>query len=262
MTRERGGERRERGRPGPWVVVGPIALLAAWAIAAAVKWPSARAVPSPVDVAALARDELLAGALWRDVLATVARAVTGVALATAAGVALGVAVGRTPRARRAAEPTIDFLRAIPPLLVFPVLLLGFGYGDRARVAAVTFGTCGIVAVHVAAALARAPAARRDIARLAGLRGARAFRLLYGPELLPGLLTGVRIALAQGLVIATATEMLLGARTGLGARALQAQLTYRTDQLWLVVLVAGAVGLALSAAVAALERRVDNARLGA
>ncbi len=250
---------RRREGVGWRVLLVPAVLLAAWALAAAVGWPSARAVPSPRAVGALAVDELVGGRLWRDLLATLARAGVGVALATVFGVLVGTMVGRSERAWRAVEPSVDFMRAIPPLLVFPLLLLGLGYNDRARVAAVVFGTAGTVLIHVAASIARAPRARRDMVALAGLRGLEAFRVLYLWELLPGLLTGVRIALTQGLVIATATEMLLGARTGLGARALQAQLTYRADRLWLVILLAGLVGFALSGAVAAVERRVNTAR---
>ena len=204
-------------------LVCPLFLFAAWFVAAHTGWPSPRAVPFPGDVANLATKELFAGQLLTDLFATLARTMVGVAIATAVGTATGAMLGRSRRAWRAVEPTVDFLRAIPPLLVFPLLLLGLGYGDPARVVAVVFGTTGTVLIHVASGVARVPPERRDIAHLAGLRGIRAFRLLYFWEALPSLLTGVRIALTQGLVIVTATEMLLGARSGLGARALQAQL---------------------------------------
>lgn len=240
---------------GLWVAACPLLLLVAWTVAAYTGWPSPRAVPFPGEVADLAGDEMLAGALWRDLGATMARVGIGVGIATVIGTGLGAALGRSRRAWRAVEPTVDFLRAVPPLLVFPLLLLGFGYGDHARVVAVIFGTTGTVLIHVAGGLAHVPPGRSDMARLAGLRGWRAFQLLYFWETLPSLLTGVRIALTQGLVIATATEMLLGARSGLGARALQAQLAYRADLLWLVILIAGAAGFVLSGAVVALERRL-------
>lgn len=82
--------------------------------------------------------------------------------------------------------------------------------------------------------------------------APASRSFTAGSIVPGLSTGVRIALAQALVIATATEMLLGARHGLGTRALEAQLTYRADRLWLVIV---AAGLAMSSVLVALERWV-------
>ncbi len=62
-------------------------------------------------------------------------------------------------------------------------------------------------------------------------------------------------LATGLEIAIVTEMLIGAPHGLGVRALDAQLSSRTDVLWLVLLLSGALGAGLSAAVRALERRL-------
>ena len=68
---------------------------------------------------------------------------------------------------------------------------------------------------------------------------------------------MRVALVQALIIATATEMILGAPAGLGVRAVQAQLTYRADRLWLVIGLAGAVGLILSGLVATIERSLDE-----
>lgn len=234
-------------------LIPPAVLIVAWAVAARAGWPNPRAIASPGAVLALAGTQATADGLWRDLLATVARAATGVAIATALGAATGVLLGRSQRAWRAVEPTVDFVRAVPPVLVFPLLLLALGYGNQARIAAVVFGTTGTVVIHVAFATARIPAARLNVARLAGLRGWRALRVLYVWEVMPGLITGVRIALAQALVIAAATEMLLGARHGLGSRALEAQLTYRADLLWLVIVAAGLAGLAMSSVLVALER---------
>ncbi len=199
--------------------------------------------------------ELARPLLWLDVGATLARVLVGVALATALGWVLGLALGRNARLWRVAEPLVDFLRAIPPVLAFPVCLVLFGYTEQARVAAIAFGTTGIVLLHVANGVARAPSARRDTARLAGLRGLALVWRVDVFEALPALFLGLRLALTAGLVIAVVSEMLVGAEHGLGARALDALIAYRSDLLGLVVLLAGGTGFALSALVAAVERRV-------
>lgn len=212
-------------------------------------------MPTPGELAAAALHELPARAIWLDVAASLGRLFLGVGAAIAAGAVLGVALGAAPRRWRAVEPTVDFLRAVPPILTFPFFLLALGYGESARIAAVFFGTVGIVLLQVAAGLAHAPRARADTVRLAGLRGARAFVHLHFFEALPSLFVAARVALAAGLVIVVVTEMLVGAPHGLGARALAAQLGYRADLLWLVILLAGAVGWALSSLLVALERRL-------
>ncbi|MBZ0236729.1 MAG: ABC transporter permease subunit, partial [Deltaproteobacteria bacterium] len=179
----------------------------------------------------------------------------GVAIATVLGGVVGIVLGAARGAWRAAEPTVELLRAIPPILTFPLFLLALGYGERSRLAAIVFGTTGIILFHVATGLARAPRERAEAVRLAGLRGWDAFAQLHVHEALPALVTGVRVALAAGLVIAVVTEMLIGARHGLGARALDAQLAYRADALWFVILLGGFAGMTMSALVGALGRRL-------
>ena len=166
--------------------------------------------------------ELAGPMLWLDVGATLARLLVGVAIATVVGWALGLALGRSERVWRRVEPLVDFVRAIPPVLAFPVCLILFGYSEQARVAAIVFGTTGIIVLHVASGLARAPVARRDTARLAGLRGLGLVLRVDVFETLPSLLLGARIALTAGLIVSVVSEMLVGCEHGLGARAVAAR----------------------------------------
>lgn len=237
------------------VLWAPALLLAAWTACAWARWPSPRAIPSPGAVAACAARELTGQVVWLDLGATMLRVAIGVGIAAVVGGALGLVLGIARRTWRASEPSVEFLRSIPPILTFPLFLLALGYGESARIATIVFGTTGIVLLHVASGVARAPRERREAVQLAGLRGLDAVVQLHGREALPGFLLGIRIALAAGLVIAVVTEMLIGARHGLGARALDAQLSYRADELWFVILLAGVMGMALSGLIAALERRV-------
>lgn len=234
-------------------LVAPVLLVGAWALAAHAGWPSPRAVPSPGEVLALAARELGTERAWLDLTATLTRVLVGVAIATAIGGSVGIVLGAARGAWHAAEPTVELLRAIPPILTFPLFLLALGYGEHSRLAAIVFGTTGIVLFHVATGLARAPRERAEAVRLAGLRGWDAFAQLHLHEAMPALVTGVRVALPAGLVIAVVTEMLIGARYGLGARALDAQLAYRADTLWFVILLGGIAGMSLSALVGALGR---------
>jgi NitT/TauT family transport system permease protein len=241
--------------PRTRVLVGPASLLLLWLLAWWAGWPGARLVPGPHEVVMAGFSAFAGTQLWRDLGATVARVVAGVSIALCAGTAAGMLLGRATHVWQAARPTLDFLRTVPPILVFPLFLLGLGYGEGARIAAIALGTSGIVALHVGEALARAPRERTEIVRLSGLRGWQAFRRFHLWQAMPALLQAARLALAVGLVIAVVTEMLIGAQSGLGARALEAQLAYRTDLLWLVIGLTSATGAALSAAVTALERRL-------
>lgn len=235
--------------------MAPLALLALWATASMTSWGREHSVPRLAEVARAAVEGAGDGTLLGDLGDTLARVLAGAGLAVLLGGALGLWLGGRPSLWRAVEPTADFVRSIPPILVYPLLLMGFGYNEGSRLAAVAFGGFGAVMLPVASALARVPAARSDVVRLSGLRGWAAFRVLHLPEALPALLMGARLALATALVIVVVTEMLVGSRYGLGVRALAALQEYRPERLWLVVLLSGGLNAALSGALVALERRL-------
>lgn len=232
-----------------------IALLAAWAGLADTGLVRHRALAGPVATIGALACGLADGSLALDVLATLARTAAGVALGVALGVPLGVASGR----RRSVEPSLDFLRAIPPLLVFPLLLLAVGYGERARVGAVTWAATLVVSMHVAAGVARASGPRRRALTAMGAGAVHRLRWLHLYELAPSCSTGVRHALGAGTIVATVTEMVVGAEHGLGARAMAAQIAYDAPGLYAVIVTTGLVGFGLSRLVLGLERRVIHWR---
>jgi NitT/TauT family transport system permease protein len=240
-------------RIAPFLV--PASLAFAWLAIARTAWATHHAIPSPREVIALMLRESRTTTLWLDLGATLARVLAGVVVATIAGATLGIALGRKSSRWRAAEPSVEFLRSIPPILSYPLFLLALGYGESSRIAAVVFGSSGIVLLSVARALVEAPAERRDTVTMAGLSGVDVVTALHAYEALPALFTSVRLATTSALIVVVVSEMLVGAHHGLGARAQTALLEYRADGLWLVILVAGGAHFALSSALVMLERRV-------
>ena len=235
--------------------LAPLALLALWGMASMTAWGREHSVPTLAEMTRAAVEGAGDGTLLRDLGDTLARVLAGAGVAVLLGGVAGVWLGGRPSLWRAVEPTADFVRSVPPILVYPLLLMGFGYHEGSRLAAVAFGAIGVVLLPVASALARVPPARVDVVRLSGLRGWAAFRVLYVPEALPALLMGARLALSTALVITVVTEMLVGSRYGLGVRALAALQEYRPERLWLVVLLSGGLNAVLSGALVALERRL-------
>ena len=150
---------------------------------------------------------------------------------------------------------MDFLRAVPPLLVFPLLLLAFGYGDLARVGAIAYATTLVIALYVSTGVRRVPRGRVDALRVMGATRWQILRWVQLYEILPSCLTALRHSVSAGLVVAVVTEMVVGATEGLGSRAVSAQIAYDAPGLYAVILVTGACGYALGALLVAVEHRV-------
>ena len=77
---------------------------------------------------------------WQDnIVPSVIRLLYGFVLAAVLSIALGLAIGRSQVLREMLEPTIHFLRAIPPPALLPVFLIIFGIGDLQKVMVIAFG---------------------------------------------------------------------------------------------------------------------------
>lgn len=241
------------------VIGGGAALaLAAWTLTTETGALRHRAVAGPLDTLEALATGLGSGELALDLGATALRVVAGVALGLVAGLPLGAWAGSS---RRGVEPGLDFLRAIPPLLVFPLLLLALGYGEGARIALVAWASALVISMHLASGLRARSAARLRALRAMGASRWQTLRWLHAYEALPACATALRHGIATGLVVAVVSEMVVGAPHGLGARALAAQIAYEAPQLYAVILLTGACGYASGRALLALEARAARWRGG-
>jgi len=213
-----------------------------------------RALAGPIAIGRALVAALRDGSLAGDLGATLGRTLAGVALGAFAGTALGLAAAAS---RRALEPSLDFLRAVPPLLVLPLLFLALGYGEPARVLAIAWAAALASSLHIGAAAARPGGERVRALRAMGASRLQIARFVGVYELAPPALVALRQAFATGLVVAVVSEMVMGAEHGLGARAVSAQIAYDTPGLWAVLCAAGAAGWSVGRAILALERRVAH-----
>lgn len=239
--------------------LGPLALLLVplglWAALTETGLFRHRAVAGPVATWAAFARGVADGELLDDLGATAFRVAIGVLLGLLAGLPLGVFVGLSSERKRVLDPGLDFLRAIPPLLVFPLLLLAFGYDDRARVGVVAWAATLVISLYVTAGVGRSRRERLRALRAMGASRRQQLRWLHLYEVLPSCLTALRHAVATGIVVAVVTEMVVGVPHGLGARAVAAQIAYDTPGLYAVILMTGAVGYLLGRLLLALERRL-------
>lgn len=234
-------------------------LLALWALVAASGLVNPLFLASPGEVLGKTLEMLGSGRLAGDLGATGARMLAGVGLATLVGVPIGLALGSLRACWGYAEGALDFLRSIPPIVVYPVFLLAFGMSDASRVAVVVFGCSAVLIMHLAAAAGAVPQVRLASVRLIGATPWQTLRLVVLPEALPHLFVGLRTIASLGLIIVVVTEMLVGAEQGLGTRVINAQMAYRTDELYAGIVVIGLLGFSLNHLLAWLEARVVHWR---
>lgn len=176
------------------------------------------------------------------VAATTVHVMVGVGGGALVGLLVGWLLVQLPLVRYHAEPLLEALRVIPPLIVIPFVLVAVGPTELSQVLATGIYAALSMLVHMLNAIANIPDEYGTIARLHGASRWQVFRTMTLPACLPEMLAGLRITLAISLGIAVVAEY-LGAPTGIG-RVLKFSISFaRTDLMLVGIIWVALLGLA-------------------
>lgn len=193
-----------------------------------------------------------AGQLWHPLETTLLLFLAGLVLATLIGVVLGTALGSSRRLMRATGPLLEFLRTTPAPAIVPGVILLFGANTPSDIGVIVYGAVWPILLNTASARSALPAARLDVASSLNLsRPARMLKII-APSLLPGILTGVRVATPICLIMTLLADFLLTSG-GLGQSLVQLQQAFDASGTLALLAVIGLLGLLLNAVIASAER---------
>jgi len=189
-----------------------------------------------------------------DVVPSLARFFVGFLLAVALGIALGVVIGPSKALRSLFEPVLEFLRAIPPPVLVPILILFAGIGNNQKVLVIISGAIWPVLLNTIEGVRSVDPVLVDTCRSYRIRGALRLRTFVLRSASPQIMTGVRQAQQIGLILMVISE-LVAATNGLGYSVVQFQRGFQIPEMWSGVIVLGVIGVVLAMLLRLVERRV-------
>ncbi|KVK89814.1 ABC transporter permease [Burkholderia sp. MSMB1498] len=228
-------------------------LFALWWHASHRQWMSPQILPTPELVWQTAV-ELAGDNLFSQLAVSLARLATGFAAGVAAGVALGALTGRSRTADDIVSPVFYAFAQIPTLAWLPLLMVVLGIGEALKIALIVKAVLVPVAIHTQLGVRGVPPRLREIAAVARLPRAATLRLLVAPAALPPVMTGLRIALAQGWLTLIAVE-LLASSEGIGYLMVWGRQMFQLDIVFVCIAVIGATGFAMDDALRRLDARL-------
>ncbi|GGT91258.1 ABC transporter permease [Streptomyces coeruleorubidus] len=235
-----------------FAVALPALLVTVWWVASAgstdVYWPPLRTILEAFP------DVWTAERLRGDVLPSVLRLAGGYALAAVVGVALGTVIGSYRRVRAVCEPVLEFLRAVPPPVLVPVIMLFAGIGDTMKVTVIAAGCVWPVLLNTVEGVRAVDPVMAETARSYGITGVARLRKLVLRSASPQIFAGLRQALSLGIILMVISEM-FAASNGLGFTIVQFQRGFAIPDMWTGILVLGLLGFLLSVVFQWVERRV-------
>lgn len=193
---------------------------------------------------------LLSEHLW----ASLWRILQGLAWAIIIGLPLGLAIAVLPGVGPLVEPGLNFVRALPPLAYFSLLIIWFGIEDTSKIWLLFLAAVAPIALSVISGVRGIPEQRLDAARALGASRRQVVLHTVVPSILPELFTGIRLAIGFAFTTIVAAETVNGI-PGIGGLAWSTKKFQQTDVAVLCILVIGITAVVLDQAVHLLERRL-------
>lgn len=182
------------------------------------------------------------------------RIALGAGIGIVIGVLFGVLMGTVGWFRALFEPWITFLRTLPPLAYFSLLIIWLGINEEPKVTLLAVAAFPPVAVSTTAAVAAVPRSLVEAARALGGSRWDVVKDVVLPSALPETLTGVRLAVGVAYSSLVAAELVNGL-PGIGGMVKDAANYNNTPVVLVGIIAIGVSGLVIDGLLLRLERAV-------
>jgi NitT/TauT family transport system permease protein len=239
-----------------WKKALPLAaILSLWLFLSMAKVPSSIYFPDFARVWERFFELLLTWGVYRDLFHTLARTYVAFILAGILGTWTGLWLASRSQWFETLELPIEFLRALPSPVLFPIAVILVGVDDLAKII-IAFYTCFFINLLYAYYGARdVDQAKLDLFRtLKAKKRVVISRLLFWAAL-PSIFGGLRITLTIALILVIITEMLGGSQYGLGVRIYNSGAPHMVPERYALILILGLTGFVINYLFGLVGRRI-------
>lgn len=221
---------------------------------------SARLFDNPIFFASFSASVVRGVELWQagqlqvHVWASFIEFAVGVGASIVLGLAIGMLMASSAALQDYFDPWISMLYSMPIIALGPLFVLWFGLGLVSKIAIIFLISVFPVLINCYIGLVTTDVHLVDAARSFGASTLQTFTKVRLPAALPHIVSGIRHAIARGLIGVVVAE-LFGATAGLGYLILYSAQTFDTAGLFVGVLILSVSGVLAVEAVRWLERRM-------
>lgn len=191
---------------------------------------------------------------WEHLYMTLRRVFVGVVIGVVVGVVLGLIMGSIPWVRRLLEPWLTFLRALPPLAYFFLLVIWLGIDEAPKITLLALAALPPAAVATTTAVSAAPVSLIEAARALGASRGAVVRDVVIPAALPETFTGIRLSVGIAYSSVVAAELFNGI-PGIGGVVKDASNYNNTPVVLVGIALIGLSGLIIDGILRVIEHRL-------
>lgn len=229
----------------------PIIILIIWQLAGVFGLVSKTVLPTPLDIFLAFQELIKTGELFGHLSISVFRAAAGFFIGGSLGIILGTIVGFSTRSEQYLDPSVQMLRTVPHLVVAPLFVLWFGFGETSKVLLIADGAFFPLYVNAFLGIRGVDSKLFDVARVLEFSKRKLITKLILPAALPNLLLGARLSLGVAWVSLVVAE-LMGSTEGIGYMIMDARQFSNTDIVFVGIIIFAFVGKFSDSLVRLLE----------
>jgi NitT/TauT family transport system permease protein len=236
-------------------IIGVLGLATIWQLIAWLKLFNQIYFASPYEVITEAVKMFMEASIFIDLISTVYRILVSIVISSIIGIPLGIAFGYFAALYNYLGEIVDFLRSIPPVVIYPLLLIILGHGDASRIGTALFGSIVVMILIISKGLFQLSPLRRYYFTSLGANKIQLIKHVVWYEALPHVMVGLRTTASLSVIIIVVTEMLMGAQYGLGTRVQNVQITSNIPDLFTTIIIIGLTGILLNKVLVWLNEKI-------
>tara|TARA_R110002072_G_scaffold7503_2_gene40947 strand:+ start:741060 stop:741830 length:771 start_codon:yes stop_codon:yes gene_type:complete len=238
---------------------GFLVIIILWYLASTFNWIDNTLLASPNETLEVIRNSFdsdipISQMLFLHAWETISIATKGWGLALLFGTLIGLLFGFFQYLMRSFEVVVEFIRAIPPVLAFPLMLVSFNYEHPAYIWTIVFGCLPIMILTVSKGVQHISEQSIEVLKVYGVSPLK-IAMAKGIEMLPSIFLGARVTFSFALIIAVVTEMIITPKSGLalGALARDAEINFETPVFYAILIFLGIFGFITNILLKRLEK---------
>jgi NitT/TauT family transport system permease protein/sulfonate transport system permease protein len=235
-------------------ILVPIALLGLWELAADANWIDVRYFPAPSTIWDAGVRLVNNGLLQHDLWISVRRMLLGFFFGCTIGIVFAVALAQSRLVRKALEPLVYALWAVPKLALLPLLLLIFGIGESPMVILIAITCFFLVFIPTLAAMIAVPFPYREAATSFNASRWQMLRYVTFPAALPQIFLALRLTAGAAVLTLVAVEF-VESSSGLGYLIWNSWSLFQADQMYVGIIVVAILGALFTLLVVAIGHKV-------
>ena len=238
-----------------WCTISVLLFLLVWQGVAMTPGGSI-VMAKPIKVFRKLIEKISDGTLWPHVRSSLFRVTVGFTIGFTCSIPIAFLMGWYEPVRNLFAPWVQFIRNIPPLAYIPLVILGAGVGEKAKIIVIVIASFLVSVVTIYQGVCNVDATLVKAAKVLGASSKDIFLTVVIPASTPFILVAARLGLSSSLTTLIAAE-LTGASRGLGMMIQKAQSYYDRETMLLEILVIGVMGIIFERIVYYLERRLTG-----